>query len=49
VTAVGRVLRKTSLDELAQIWNVLLGAMSMVGPRPIVRDEIALYSKDFVL
>jgi lipopolysaccharide/colanic/teichoic acid biosynthesis glycosyltransferase len=49
VTTVGRILRKTSLDELPQIWNVLLGEMSMVGPRPIVRAEIPLYGKDFAL
>jgi lipopolysaccharide/colanic/teichoic acid biosynthesis glycosyltransferase len=49
VTPVGRILRKTSLDELPQIWNVLLGEMSMVGPRPIVRDEIPMYGKEFAL
>jgi Undecaprenyl-phosphate galactose phosphotransferase WbaP len=49
VTRVGKFLRKTSLDELPQFWNVLRGEMSLVGPRPIVEDEIPAYGHDFSL
>jgi Undecaprenyl-phosphate galactose phosphotransferase WbaP len=47
ITRIGRFIRKTSLDELPQLWNVLRGEMSLVGPRPIVTAEIAKYGPYF--
>ena len=47
ITSVGRYLRFTSLDEIPQIFNILKGEMSFIGPRPIIKDEIKRYGGSF--
>ena len=46
VTRIGKILRKTSIDELPQIINILKGEMAIIGPRPVVKDELEKYGKN---
>ena len=47
ITSIGKIMRRTSLDELPQLFNILKGEMSLVGPRPIVVEEVAKYQEYF--
>ncbi len=49
LTRIGRIIRKTSIDELPQFWNVLIGEMSVVGPRPMLQNQVSLYGPSFAL
>jgi Undecaprenyl-phosphate galactose phosphotransferase WbaP len=49
ITRVGALMRKTSIDELPQLWNVVIGQMSVVGPRPMLESQVAMYGDSFNL
>lgn len=46
ITPIGRFIRRTSMDELPQLWNILIGDMTFVGPRPALRGEVAQYAPE---
>lgn len=46
ITRIGKFLRKTSLDELPQLYNILIGNLSFVGPRPVTKEEIEKYGEN---
>ena len=46
ITKMGNILRKTSIDEFPQFINILIGDMSLIGPRPVVKDEVEVYGKN---
>jgi len=47
ITKIGKFLRRTKIDELPQLWNVLKGDMSFVGPRPLVEEQVLCFQKDY--